>query len=164
MITMNQSIKSLARHNFAAVCTLASYLESRGYWTTKRDIAADVAETVHGLFESLAWADRRLHQGECWLLEAILEEDQVRGAHLEKAISKGEAASAIPGCLVAAAVHDSLHGSYFAELLLNHLENLGRLVIMADSEVTPAEVAAYGSHFANLRNSIAAPVSIADLT
>ncbi len=161
---MNQSIKSLARYNFAAVCALASYLESRGYWTAKRDIAADVAETVHGLFESLAWADKRLHQGECWLLEAILEEDQVRGAHLEKTIAKGGAGSDVPGCLAAAAVHDSLHGSHFAEVLLNHLENLGRLVIMADSEVTPAEIAAYRSHFENLRNHIAGPVMNADQT
>lgn len=159
---MNQSIILLARHNYAAVCTLASFLERRGFWTTQRDIAADVAETVHSIFESLAWADRRLHQGECWLLEAILEEDQDRGAHLEKAIFKGEAATAIPGCLAAAAAHDSHHGSYFAELLLNHLENLGRLVIMADSEVTPAEMAAYRSHFANLRNSIAAPATNAN--
>lgn len=161
---MNQSIKLLARHNYAAVSALAQYLESRGYWTTRRDIAADVADTMHGLFESLAWADRRLHQGECWLLEAILEEDQVRGAHLERAISKGRAAGAIPGCLAAAAVHDSVHGSSFAEVLLNHLENLGRLVIMADSEVTPGEMAAYKSHFANLRSNIADPLPNADLT
>lgn len=154
---MNQSLKLLARHNFAAICTLAQFLESRGYWTTSRDIAEDVAQTVHSLFDSLAWADRSLHQGECWLFEAILEEDNTRGAYLERAIAEGHATNLVPGCLAAAAMHDSIHGSGFAELLLNHLENLGRLIIMADAEVTPTELEAYKSHFAHLRSIIAVP-------
>lgn len=152
---MNQSMKLLARHNFAAICTLAQFLESRGYWTTKRDIAADVAETIHSLFDSLAWADRSLHYRECWLLEAVLEEDQAYGAHLEKTIAEGQAANPFPGCLAAAALHDSVHGSELAELLLNHLENLGRLIIMADAEVTPIELETYKKHFAHLRSTIA---------
>lgn len=150
-------MKLLAQQNFAAICTVAQLLESRGYWTTSRDIATDVAQTVHSLFVSLAWADRSLHNGECWLLEAVLEEDRARGAHLEKAIAEGQAANPIPGCLVAAALHDSVHGSGFAELLLNHLENLGRLIIMADAEVTPTELDAYKKYFARLRSSIAVP-------
>ncbi|MBI5707588.1 MAG: hypothetical protein HZC36_11440 [Armatimonadetes bacterium] len=154
---MNLSIALLARHNFAAVSTLSKFLESRGYWTTQREIAADVAETVHSLFDSLAWADRRLHQGECWLLEAVLDEDQEHGAHLERAIARGEAPNPVPGCLAAAALHDSVYGTGFAELLLNHLENLGRLIIMADAKITPSELEAYKKHFSHLRNVIAVP-------
>lgn len=164
LITMNQSIKLLARHNFAAICAMASYLESRGYWTTQRNIAANVAETVHSLFESLAWADGRLHLRECWLMEAVLEEDQARGAHLEKIIASGVAANPVSGCLAAAALHDSVHGSSFADILLNHLENLGRLIIMADAEVSRDELEAFKKHFQSLRKSIAAPAPNADLS
>lgn len=154
---MNHSIQLLARYNYAAVSSLAQFLESRGYWTTPRDIAADVAETVHSLFNSLAWADRRLHQGECWLLEAVLEEDQERGAHLENAIARGEVTNPVPGCLAAAALHDSVYGSGFADLLLNHLENLGRLIMMADAEVSSVELDAFKEHFQHLRRSVAVP-------
>lgn len=153
-------MKLLARHNFAAICTLAQLLESRGYWTTRREISEDVAQTVHSLFESLAWADRSLHDGECWLLDAILEEDQAHGAYLKKAIAEGQAANPVPGCLAAAALHDSIHGSGFAELLLNHLENLGRLIIMTDGVVTPTELDAYKEHFAYLRSTIAVPAQM----
>lgn len=154
---MNESIKLLARHNFAAICTLAQFLEGRGYWTSSRGIAEDVAQTVYSLFDSLAWADRSLHNRECWLLGAILEEDQARGAHLAKAIADGPAANPFPGCLAAAALHDSVHGSGFSELLLNHLENLGRLIMMADADVSPIELSAYKKHFEHLRTAIATP-------
>lgn len=159
---MNQSITLLARHNFAAVCTIAKFLERRGYWTTKRDIAVDVAETVHSLFEALAWADRKLHEGECWFLDAVLEEDEAHGAHLKECIAEGRAQNPVPGCLAAAALHDSVHGTSFADLLLNHLENLGRLIMMSDARLSSEEVQACQAYFARLRNSIAAPAEAQD--
>lgn len=113
---MNESLTQLARYNFSALCTLARFLDSRGYWTTKRDIAADVAETVHSLFEALAWADGSLHARECWLIEAVLEQDEEFSAHVKEHFANGSAQNPVPGCLAAAALHDSIHKTAFAEL------------------------------------------------
>ncbi len=154
---MNEYLTQLARYNFTALCTIARFLDSRGYWTTKRDIAADVAETVHSLFEALAWADGSLHARECWLIEAVLEQDEEFSARVKEHFANGIAQNPVPGCLVAAALHDSIHKTAFAELLLNHLENLGRLIMMADASISAQELNAFQNHFSELRRSIAPP-------
>jgi hypothetical protein len=152
---VNESLTQLAQYNFNALCTLARFLDSRGYWTTKRDITIDVAETVHSLFEALAWADGSLHARECWLLEAVLQDEEHVRAHVRECFANGKAQNPVPGCLVAAALHDSIHQTFFAELFLNHLENLGRLIMMADATVSDLEQRAFQEHFSGLRGSIA---------
>ncbi len=152
---MNQSLTQLARQNFSALCTIATFLDTRGYWTTHRAIALDVATTVHCLFEELAWADGRLHDRECWLIDALIEGDASFNAQLRGCFASGTSQSSIPGCLAAAALHDSIHHTSFADLFLNHLENLGRLIMMADATITSDELAAFHAHFARLRQGIA---------
>lgn len=140
---MNNSLTQLARQNFGSICTIATFLESRGYWTTSRAIELDVASAVHRLFEALAWADGRLHARECWLLDALLDGEASFHAELRECFATGSTQATLPGCLAAAALHDSIHHTSFADLFLNHLENLGRLIVMADATITQSEVSAF---------------------
>lgn len=154
---MNESLTQLAQNNFTALCTLAKFLESRGYWVSKGEIESDVAETVHSLFESLAWADGSLHARECWLIDAVLDKDEAFSIHLKERFAQGSVANPVHGCLAAAAQHDSTHQTSFADLFLNHLENLGRLIMMADASISSRELKAFKVHFSELRGSIAPP-------
>lgn len=154
---MNESLTQLAQYNFTALCTVAKFLESRGYWISKGEIESDVAETVHSLFESLAWADGSLHARECWLIEAVLEKDEAFSIHLKECFSRGSVANPVHGCLASAILHDSTHQTSIADLFLNHLENLGRLIMMADASVSDGELTAFHAHFSKLRGIIAPP-------
>lgn len=159
---MNQKLIPLARQNLAALNVLADILRKRGYWTTGRPIEADTAQTLRELFEVLAWADGRLHIDECSMLDALLDEDEAHGGHLREAIATQPApepgAFRVPGCVAAAALHDAVRQTRLRDLMLNHLENLGMLFVMADSRTTEEEMRAYRAHFAKLRQIGAEPI------
>ncbi|MCO5296981.1 MAG: hypothetical protein M9921_08995 [Fimbriimonadaceae bacterium] len=152
----------LPRQNLAALNGLADLLRKGGYWTTGRPIEADIAQTLRELFESLAWADGRLHIDECWMLDALLEEDASHGGHLREAIATQPAPEAgsfrVPGCVAAAALHDAVRQTRIRDLIINHLENLGMLFVMADSQTTHEEMEAFRAHFAKLRKIGATPI------
>lgn len=152
---MNPTLNQLACQNFGALCTLAKFLESRGYWTANRAIELDVASAVHQLFEALAWADGNLHARECWLIDALLEGEASFHAELRECFATGSSQATLPGCIAAAALHDSIHHTSLADIFLNHLENLGRLIVMADATITPEELSTFHAHFAKLRHAIA---------
>lgn len=152
---MTKNLLDLVRQNYVALHQLSSYLASRGYRTNEKDTAEDVAQTVYDVFDTIAWSDRRLHSAECWLLDALLEEDIAYGEHLPKAIAaqrtRQPGTFRIPGCVAAAVEHDAAHGSMFQQLLINHLENIALLVVMADEEVAQAELRSLESYFHQIR-------------
>lgn len=156
---MNTHIHSLARQNFASVYSLALFLKSRGYWTTDRSIEQDAVKVVWDILEVLVWADRRLDTRECKLIEAILLEDEELGGHLDQIISEHGLNRSkdleVPGCLAAAALHDSVHQTRFVDLFINHLENLGLLIIVSDGRMEPDEMEEFRAYFAWLRSRVA---------
>lgn len=151
---MNEQLK-----RFDALCSIATLLEQRGYWTSRSDITIDVADTVRDLFHSLAWADRSLHDAECRLFESLFEVGSAPSLTLQEAFGSERAANPVPGCLVAAALHDSIYKTSFSVLFLNHLENIGRLIVMADGQLAPSEVDALQQHLLAMRRRIADPGS-----
>ncbi len=163
---MNTQLLTLARHNFASLQSLSHYLRSRGSWTSPRSIEEDTAYAVHDLFASMAWSDRQLHEAECRLLDALLEEDRSYGNHLERVIaSKGTTESSdrrVPGCVEAAAYHDSRHDSQFKDLVVNHLENLAILVILADARATAEEMTNLRLYFSELRRAKSIPTVVVE--
>lgn len=157
---MNQQLLNLTKHNITALYSLSALMHARGYWTADRDIDHDTARTIYELFQLLAWSDRRLHENECRLMEAVLEVDKAHGSHVEKLVALPPEQSGpkprIPGCLSAAALHDSVHGTRFVNLVVNHLDSISILILMADAAVKPVEVDAYRAYFAELRRSFSA--------
>lgn len=163
---MNQHLLNLARHNFASIQSLAGLLKARGYWTAERSIEEDATLAVHDVFQAIAWSDRKLDHRECRLLDALLDEDALHGHHLKRVIAESarsaDAEPGVPGTMAAAALHDALHQTQFRELMLNHLENIGMLIVMADGQTSPEEVANLRSHFLKLRKiGVALPNDLA---
>lgn len=161
---MNQQLPNLTRQNTSALFALSALMRARGYWTAKRDIEQDTACAIYELFQLLAWSDRALHDNECCILAAVLEVDQSHGGHIEQLIAlpseQPEQKPRIPGCLAAAALHDSVHGTRIVNLVMNHFQNLALLILMADATIKPPEMSAYSEYFAELRRSFsAAPMS-----
>lgn len=154
---MNEQLLNLVRHNTAALYSLSAFMHARGYWTAERDIEQDTARSVYELFQLLAWSDDGLHHNECCLMDAVLEVDKSHGGHIEKLIASppglSEPKPRIPGCLAAAALHDSVHGTRFVNLVINHLDSLSILVLMADATIQVPEMKAYRAYFAELRRS-----------
>lgn len=157
---MNQQLPNLTRQNTSALYSLSALLHTRGYWTAECDIERDTASAIYELFQRLSWSDRSLHDNECFILAAVLAVDQSHGGHMEKMIaSQPEQLGPkprIPGCLAAAALHDSVHGTRFVNLVMNHLDSLAILILMADATVKPTEMEAYHAYFAELRRSFSA--------
>lgn len=157
---MNQQLPNLTRQNTSALFSLSALMHARGYWTAERDIEHDTASAIYELFQRLSWSDRSLHDNECFILAAVLEVDQFHGGHIEKLIAststQPDHKPRVPGCLAAAALHDSVHGTRLVNLVMNHLENLALLVLMADSSIKPREMTAYLEYFAELRRSFSA--------
>lgn len=165
---MNQQLSNLTRQNTAALYSLSALMHARGYWTAERDIEQDTARAIYDLFQLLAWSDRGLHDYECCFMEAVLEVDKFNGGHIEKLIALAPeqlgAGPRIPGCLAAAALHDSVHGTRFVNLIMNHLENLALLILMADAEIKSSEIEAHHAYFVELRRSYCAQPMLAEQT
>ena len=165
---MNQQLPNLTRQNTSALYSLSALLHARGYWTAERDIEQDTACAIYELFQSLSWSDRALHDNECCILAAVLEVDQSHGGHIEQLIASAPEPSGlkprIPGCLAAAALHDSVHGTRFVNLIMNHLENLALLILMADATMKRPEIEAYDAYFLDLRRSYCAEPMLAEQT
>lgn len=157
---MNQQLPNLTRQNVAALYSLSALMHARGYWTAERDIEQDTARTIYDLFQRLAWSDRNLHDSECEVLDAVLEVDKSHGGHVEKllnAVPQGEGLTPrVPGCLAAAALHDSVRGTRFVNLVMNHLQNLALLILMADASMKRSEVETHDAYFLHLRRSFSA--------
>lgn len=157
---MNQHLFNLCRQNIAALYSLSALMQARGYWTAERDIEQDTGRTIFDLFQLLAWSDRSLHDTECQLMNAVLDVDKSHGGHIEKlliAVPQGEALTPrVPGCLASAALHDSVHGSRFVNLVMNHLQNIALLILMADAVMKRPEIEAYDAYFMHLRRSFSA--------
>jgi len=157
---MNQQLPNLTRQNTSALYSLSALMHSRGYWTAKRDIEQDTASAIYELFQLLSWSDRSLHDNECIILAAVLEVDRSHGGHVEEMIRSAPEQLGhkprIPGCLAAAALHDSVHETRIANLVMNHLENLALLILMADATIQPPEMSAYRKYFEELRRSFSA--------
>jgi hypothetical protein len=163
---MNQQLLNLTRQNTASLYSLSALIHARGYWTAERDINHDTARTIFELFQLFAWSDRSLHDNECYLMEAVLEVNKSHGGHIEKLIASPPEQPGpkirIPGCLAAAALHDSVHGTRLVNLVLNHLENLALLILMADATIKVPEMEAYRAYFAELRRSFSAEPMLAE--
>lgn len=152
---VTKNLLDLVRQNYVSLHELSSHLASRGYRTSDVDVAKDTAQAVYDVFETIAWSDRRLHAAECWLLDALLEEDMGYGEHLPRAIAaqreRTPGTFRVPGCVLAAAKHDADRGSRFQQMLIHHLENIALLVAMADELVTAEELRSIESYFGQLR-------------
>lgn len=157
---MNQQLPDLTRHNTSALFALSTMMHARGYWTAERDIEHDTASAIFELFQRLSWSDRSLHDTECQLMDAVLDVDKCHGGHIEKLLSAVPQCEGltprVPGCLAAAALHDSVHGTQFVNLVMNHLQNIALLILMADAVIKPPEMSAYREYFAELRRSFSA--------
>jgi len=157
---MNQQLPNLTQYNTSALYSLSALMHTRGYWTAERDIEQDTASAIYELFQRLSWSDRSLHDNECLILAAVLEVDQSHVGHIEQLIASSPESPGlkprIPGCLAAAALHDSVHGTRIVNLVMNHLENLALLILMADAMIKPTEIAAYQAYFSGLRQSFSA--------
>lgn len=163
---MNQQLLNLTKHNIEALYSLSELMHARGYWTTDRDIEQDTARVIYELFQLLAWSDRGLHDNECHLLDAVLEVDKSHGGHIKKLLDTMPQEEGlkprIPGCLTAAALHDPVHKTRFGDLIMNHLQNLGLLILMADARMKRPEIEAYDAYFLDLRRSYCAEPMLAE--
>ncbi|MEQ1821970.1 MAG: hypothetical protein ABL949_05650 [Fimbriimonadaceae bacterium] len=157
---MHTQLINLTKQNVSSIYSLSDFMVARGNWTADRDIREDTAKTIYGLFQVLAWSDRGLHHNECNLLDVAIDIDKSHGNHLEKLIGSEpidlDTETRVPGLLAAAALHDSVHDTRFVNLVMNSLENLGLLILMADAEISESETAAYQSYFSKLRRSFSA--------
>lgn len=133
-------------------------MNARGVWPKDVKVEADVAHTIHELFQALAWSDRTLHDSEYKLWEAALEEDKLHGGYLATLVGTYSQGMKSDGhrivCLEVATQHDKEFGTTFTELLINHLRNLGLLILMADKRVEPAEIEAYEAYFQRLKEQV----------
>jgi len=90
-------------------------------------------------------------------LDAVLEVDKPHGGHIKKLLDTMPREEGlkpkIPGCLAAAALHDSVHQTRFVKLIMNHLENLALLIMMADARMKDTEIGVYEAYFLDLRRS-----------
>ena len=157
---MNKQLLNLTEQNISSLYSVSELMRSRGYWTADRSIEEDTANSIYQLFQLLAWSDRGLHDNECNMLDAAIEVDKAHGNHLQKLVESGpqelESKPRIPGCLAAAALHDSVHETRFVNLVMNSLENIAHLILMADAKVSDPEVDAYRTYFTALRRSFSA--------
>ena len=157
---MNKQLINLTEQSISSLYSVSELMHSRGYWTADRTIEEDTAHTIYQLFQLLAWSDRGLHDNECDMLDAAVEVDKAHGGHLQKLVELAPQVVAseprIPGCLAAAALHDSVHDTRFVNLVMNSLENVAYLILMADAKVSAPEVDAYNSYFTTLRRSFSA--------
>ena len=132
-------------------------MNSRGFWTTDRQIRQDLAKSIYELFQLFAWSDGVLHTNEYRLLDAALEVDLLYDCHLKELVDAGPieeiSKPRVPGCLVSAALHDSVHETRFTHIIINHLENLALIILMSDSKFELSEHNAFESYFAELRMS-----------
>ncbi|MCE9558829.1 MAG: hypothetical protein K8R88_07735, partial [Armatimonadetes bacterium] len=92
------------------------------------------------------------------LLDAILEEDQAHYGQLETCIAEmvGTASkpATVPPIIEAAIAHDNKYGTHFADIALNHLENLGMMIILSDAKVEDIERFTYQIHFERIRGQM----------
>ena len=155
---MNSQLLTLARQNYAALLSLSQFLHKRGTWPTGKTPGKDVAMTTYDLFHSLAWSDRKLNSNEYKLLDAILEEDHAHFGHLDACIAEMVGLEAkpatVPPIIEAAVAHDNKYGTHFADIALNHLENLGLMIILSDTKVDDIERFTYKIHFDRIRSQM----------
>ena len=153
---MNQNLITLAQQNVAALHTLSRFLHASGTWPKDREIESDTSSAIYELFEEMAWSDRNLHAMEYQLLDSILEEDAYSGGALLDRVgdigSSERESPQTPGCLLAAIAHDSKHETQFRRVVVNHLENLGFLILISDARLDDSERKTFESHFARLRS------------
>ncbi len=154
---MNTQLPLLVKSNVSALYSLCDFMNSRGFWTAERDIRQDLSKSIYELFQLFAWSDGVLHKNEYHLLDAALEVDALYDGHLKQLVEAGPLEDVskprVPGCLVSAALHDSVHETMFVHIIINHLENLALIIIMSDSKLDPAEHETFRNYFADLRMS-----------
>jgi hypothetical protein len=155
--TMNTQLPLLAKNNISALYSVNDFMNSRGFWTTDRDIRQDLSRFIYELFQFFAWSDGALHKNEYRLLDVALEVDAHYDGHLKLLVEAGPLGDVskpiVPGCLVSAALHDSVHETSFVHIIINHLENLALIIIMSDSKLEISEQEAFRDYFSELRMS-----------
>ena len=154
---MNTQLPLLVKNNVSALYSLCDFMNSRGFWTAERDIRQDLSKSIYELFQLFAWSDGALHKNEYRLLDAALEVDALYDSHLKQLVEAGPLEEVtnprVPGCLVSAALHDSVHETMFVHIIINHLENLALIIIMSDAKLEAVEHDAFRNYFAELRMS-----------
>ncbi len=152
---MNGTLLTLAKHNYAALVDLSTFLSFRGFGNPEPQLGYDIAQMVHGVFESMSWADRRATPREYQFLDALFEADEVCGGRLREVIgnppNEQNADEGLPKCVLAAAQFDRTKGTAFAEMIINHLDNLGYLILISDGSLPDVEVATHRDYFGQLR-------------
>lgn len=160
---MNQTLIVSARHNYAALFDLAKMIEARGYWGRFEPIESSVADTVAHLFDTIAWADRKLHRSECQILDALMEEDEALGGRFTLIYSmvaeNPDFENQIPDTIERAIAMDREIGCRIAPLLANHLENLASLILQADGNQDPMEIRKFQSFRSILHQTIEGSLS-----
>lgn len=157
MNTENQ-LSKLVQENVSSLYSVATVISALESWPKEARPAEDIAATIFDLFEALTWSDRSLHNNEYKLFEAVLEEDKLHGSHVAALVGSRPHNSSLDQhtsiCLSVAARHDSTFGTTYQELLVNHLKNLGLLILMADKRIEPAEIAAFDTYFKRLLGQV----------
>ncbi len=162
---MNETLIVSARHNYAALFDLARMIEARGFWGRFEPIETSVGNTVAHLFDTIAWADRKLHRSECRILDALMEEDEALGGRFTLIYSmvteNPEFENQVPEFVESAIRMDREIGCRVAPLLANHLENLASLIVQADGDQDPMEIEKFQAFRAILIKAIEGSLSSA---
>ena len=62
-----------------------------------------------------------------------------------------EADDGLPRSVLAAARFDAKEGTAFAPMMINHLENLGYLILISDASLQDVEIVTFYAYFGRLR-------------
>ena len=131
------------------------------------DLREEVARTVKGLFDLLAWSDGRLDRQEVALLETMCREVPEIGG-LCQAVDHYEPAdptlAVAPPLLLAVVEHDRMTGERLAAVMVSALEKIGMATIAATGnllDIEKSELYTYVNTMRSLSRTLTTAVAVA---
>ena len=148
MAHTNLDLAPAAARSLRTILEIADHVQPEG-------LREEVARTVKGLFDLLAWSDGRLDPQEIALLETLCREVPEIGSLCQAVDDYAPADPTLaiaPPLLLAVVEHDRMTGERLAAVMVSALEKIGMATIAATGNLLDIEKSELYTYVNNLRS------------